>query len=304
MGRRACPASITGDEGIPVATLWQPPMSRSMKTVYRYGLGHRYGRLMQAIAGIHYNCSMPDCLLAPRLASRGRRAPGNYAPTTSASRYLGTHPQLPTLLLAADLPVRRLARGLLQLPQGARQPRPEQPFDDPAAQPVPAATAPRCAWAAWATTATRRKGWTVCYNSLDNYVETLHAAPSLQPHRALRPHSHRPERRLPAAQRQPAADRERVLQPDPPQARGPGRARRHSTRWPVAGIEYIEVRCIDVSPFTPVGLDASADPLPRHLSPVLPACRTARPATTTEQATAGRQPRSGGHATAASPAWC
>ena len=32
------------------------------KTVYRRGLGHRYGRLMQTISGIHYNFSVPDDL--------------------------------------------------------------------------------------------------------------------------------------------------------------------------------------------------------------------------------------------------
>jgi len=29
------------------------------KSVYRMGLGHRYGRRMQTIAGIHYNWSLP-----------------------------------------------------------------------------------------------------------------------------------------------------------------------------------------------------------------------------------------------------
>ena len=31
-----------------------------MKEAYRRGLGHRYGRLMQTIAGIHFNFSLPD----------------------------------------------------------------------------------------------------------------------------------------------------------------------------------------------------------------------------------------------------
>ncbi len=31
-----------------------------MKTIYRRGLGYRYGRHMQAISGIHYNWSLPD----------------------------------------------------------------------------------------------------------------------------------------------------------------------------------------------------------------------------------------------------
>ena len=30
-----------------------------MKTIYRVGLGHRYGRAMQTVAGIHYNFSLP-----------------------------------------------------------------------------------------------------------------------------------------------------------------------------------------------------------------------------------------------------
>jgi glutamate--cysteine ligase len=52
------PCIVSGDEGIPVAQYGSSNVAR-MKTVYRYGLGHRYGRKMQTIAGIHYNFSMP-----------------------------------------------------------------------------------------------------------------------------------------------------------------------------------------------------------------------------------------------------
>ena len=31
-----------------------------MKTIYRRGLGHRYGRVMQVISGVHYNYSFPN----------------------------------------------------------------------------------------------------------------------------------------------------------------------------------------------------------------------------------------------------
>lgn len=47
------------DENIPVG-LYGSANAALMKTVYRLGLGHRYGRLMQTIAGIHYNFSLPD----------------------------------------------------------------------------------------------------------------------------------------------------------------------------------------------------------------------------------------------------
>ncbi len=53
------PCIMTGDDAIPVARYGSANVAR-MKTVYRLGLGHRYGRLMQTIAGIHYNFSMPQ----------------------------------------------------------------------------------------------------------------------------------------------------------------------------------------------------------------------------------------------------
>lgn len=53
------PCVLGGDDAIPVAR-YGSSNSGTMKTVYRIGLGHRYGRSMQTIAGIHYNFSLPD----------------------------------------------------------------------------------------------------------------------------------------------------------------------------------------------------------------------------------------------------
>lgn len=53
------PCALDRDENIPVAQ-YGSSNSGKMKTVYRLGLGHRYGRAMQTIAGIHYNFSLPD----------------------------------------------------------------------------------------------------------------------------------------------------------------------------------------------------------------------------------------------------
>ena len=53
------PCVIDGDAGIPIAEYGSSNRAK-MKTVYRRGLGHRYGRMMQAIAGVHYNYSYPD----------------------------------------------------------------------------------------------------------------------------------------------------------------------------------------------------------------------------------------------------
>jgi glutamate--cysteine ligase len=53
------PCAIKGDESIPIAQFGKSHVGR-MKTVYRHGLGHRYGRVMQAIAGVHFNYSFPE----------------------------------------------------------------------------------------------------------------------------------------------------------------------------------------------------------------------------------------------------
>jgi len=56
------PCGIDGDESIPIAEYGPSNIGR-MKHVYRHGLWHRYGRTMQAIAGIHFNYSVPELLL-------------------------------------------------------------------------------------------------------------------------------------------------------------------------------------------------------------------------------------------------
>jgi len=53
------PCAIKGDESIPIAQYGKSNVGR-MKTVYRHGLGHRYGRVMQAISGVHFNYSFPE----------------------------------------------------------------------------------------------------------------------------------------------------------------------------------------------------------------------------------------------------
>jgi glutamate--cysteine ligase len=50
------PCAIRGDASIPLAQFGVSNVGR-MKTVYRHGLGLRYGRIMQAISGVHFNYS-------------------------------------------------------------------------------------------------------------------------------------------------------------------------------------------------------------------------------------------------------
>ncbi len=55
------PCGINGDKSVPIAHYGSSNIGQ-MKHAYRHGLWHRYGRTMQAIAGIHFNYSVPEAL--------------------------------------------------------------------------------------------------------------------------------------------------------------------------------------------------------------------------------------------------
>ena len=55
------PCQLGTDESIPIGQYGSSNIGK-MKNIYRRGLGNRYGRLMQTIAGIHYNFSVPESL--------------------------------------------------------------------------------------------------------------------------------------------------------------------------------------------------------------------------------------------------
>ena len=53
------PCGLPGDDQIPIGQYGSSNVGMA-KSVYRMGLGYRYGRRMQTISGIHYNWSLPD----------------------------------------------------------------------------------------------------------------------------------------------------------------------------------------------------------------------------------------------------
>ncbi|MYL26143.1 MULTISPECIES: glutamate--cysteine ligase [Halomonadaceae] len=53
------PCRLDGEQSIPIAHYGTSNIGM-LKTVYRRGLAWRYGRIMQSIAGTHYNFSLPD----------------------------------------------------------------------------------------------------------------------------------------------------------------------------------------------------------------------------------------------------
>ncbi|NGP52608.1 glutamate--cysteine ligase [Thioalkalivibrio sp. XN8] len=65
------PCAVGGDESVPVAEYGSSNVGR-MKHIYRLGLGYRYGRVMQTIAGVHFNYSLPEAFWSALGESEGR----------------------------------------------------------------------------------------------------------------------------------------------------------------------------------------------------------------------------------------
>jgi glutamate--cysteine ligase len=64
------PCMLERGAGIPLAQ-YGTSNAATMKTVYRRGLGNRYGRTMQVIAGLHFNFSFADDFLDLYQATQG-----------------------------------------------------------------------------------------------------------------------------------------------------------------------------------------------------------------------------------------
>jgi glutamate--cysteine ligase len=242
------PCLVEGDEGIPVARYGSSNIA-TMKTVYRYGLGHRYGRLMQAIAGIHYNFSMPSEYWPLAQAADGDKGdPQAYI----TERYLGlirNFQRYSWLLIYLFGASPAVCRSFVR-----DNPNHHLQDFDPAGKSLylPYATALRMGDLGYNSNA--QKNLEVCYNSLDSYIDTLHGAIT-QPHReyqAIGTGTGDQRRQLNTSLLQIENEFYSPIWPKRVARSGEiplGALRR-------AGIEYIEVRCIDINPFLPLGLEA------------------------------------------------
>ena len=160
------PCAIEGDASIPIAEYGPSNVGR-MKTVYRRGLGLRYGRVMQAISGVHFNYSLPGALLAG--AGRPVREPRRRA-GLPLRRVLRAAAQLPPPRLDRPVPVRQLAGDLPVVPAaaarwtGCRSSRPGSLY-------APHATSLRMSDLGYRNKS--QAGLDVSVNSLDHYVRDL-----------------------------------------------------------------------------------------------------------------------------------
>ena len=239
------PCILAGEQNIPIAEYGTSNRGR-MKHVYRVGLGHRYGRVMQVIAGVHFNCSFADGFWEAWQAALGQ---GGRLRSFRDDGYMGLIRNLqrfgwlvPYLFGSSPAVCRTFLDG-----RPTRMAEFDESTDD---EPTP----PRCAWATSATRTGARKA------SASRRATTA----SVRISKASSTRSRPPaccgrilalwSTASTGSSMPTPADRERVLQHGAPQAdpRGPGKAHLALKR---RGIRYIELRSPDVNVFEPLGVD-------------------------------------------------
>ena len=244
------PCEIAGDEAIPIARYGSSNSGR-LRRLYRVGLAHRYGRMMQVIAGVHFNYSLAPGfwpLLAESGAAHGEhRTWHGTGRALIDSHYFGLirnlfrHGWLLLYLFGASPAASRRF-----LPAGA-----------PGLEPMGEDT-----WHARYGTSLRMSdiGYTnripggigIRYDDLYGYAASLHRAITTPhpPWEALGVRRGGEYRQLNANLLQMENEYYSSVRPKQPTRRG----ERPTEALQRRGVRYVELRSIDLDPSSPVGI--------------------------------------------------
>ncbi len=225
------PCHLPTDETIPLGRYGSSHSGRS-KSVYRMGLGHRYGRRMQTISGIHYNWSLPGVSSEDYFALIR-----NFRRHAFVLLYLfGASPALSTCFVEG------------------REHRLEPLGDSGRTLYLPHATSLRMGRLGYQSDA--QASINVSYNGLEGYANSLHQALT-QPYPAYEQ----------LGIRNPGGDYNQLgtslLQIEnefygtirPKRTTRSGERPLHALRE--RGVEYVEVRLMDLDPFEPLGINST-----------------------------------------------
>ena len=218
-----------------------------MKHLYRVGLKHRYGSMMQVISGVHFNFSLPDAFwqawceqehleyTQDNVSAAYFALIRNYRRTCWLIPYLfGASPALCASFLQgkdSPLPFKKLGQGTMYLPY---------------------ATSLRMSDLGYTSAA--QSTLNICYNHVDSYVASVREA--IQTPSTLYQH-------IPAGEDQAYCQlNKNILQIEnelyspirPKQITQPGE--KPSEALAKRGVAYIEVRALDCDPFSTVGVNA------------------------------------------------
>lgn len=240
------PSRLSGNDSVPIADYGSSNVG-TMKHVYRKGLDVRYGRIMQAIAGVHYNVSLPDDMWhALRELEKATNIPFNDYRSTryfGMIRHFRRHSWLLLYLFGASPAIDKSF-----LPTGTVPEKLQSLSDD--TYYAPYATTLRMSDLGYQNKV--QSQLKICFNSLSNYVNTLrHAISTPWPdYEKLGVKNGEEWQQLNANILQIENEYYSDIRPK--------RVAKHnetpSQALEARGVEYIEVRCLDLNPFDPLGV--------------------------------------------------
>ncbi len=240
------PCTIEMEDDIKLAYYGKSNVGK-MKRIYRQGLKNRYGSMMQTIAGVHYNFSMPARFWPVWQQIKGDQQPlqdlisGSYLGLIRNFLRLGwLIPYLFGASPAVDASFIKNARRKLPLKSIGR-----------ASHYLPNATSLRMSRLGYNTD--EQDNLAINYNSLLGFVSGLHQATnqSNPVFEKIGVKRHGKFQQLNANTLQQEAELYAPIRPKRVTKSGEKLSNALQTR----GIEYVEVRSLDVNPYTETGID-------------------------------------------------
>lgn len=238
------PCALPAEEVIPIARYGSSNIGQ-LKYVYRKGLALRYGKTMQCIAGIHYNFSLPETLWQRLQQAEGNsRNPRDY----QSARYIAlirNFRRYSWLLMYLFGASPALDAGFLR-----GRPHQLQQLDGDTLY-LPYATSLRMSDLGYQSSA--QAGLTPCYNDLGSYTESLRKAVGTPypPYVEIGTQKNGEWLQLNTNILQIENEYYSNIRPKRVTYSGERPVQALEDR----GVQYIEVRCLDINPFLPLGID-------------------------------------------------
>ncbi|EGB99923.2 glutamate--cysteine ligase [Pseudomonas sp. p99-361] len=238
------PCTLPAEEDIPIAEYGSSNIGK-LKHVYRKGLALRYGRTMQCIAGIHYNFSLPEALWPLLRAAEGSSEPDRDYQSSAYIALIRNFRRYSWLLMY-------LFGASPALDKGFMRGRPHQLEElDAETLYLPYATSLRMSDLGYQSNA--QAGLTPCYNNLASYTDSLRKAVGTPypPYVEVGTHVDGEWVQLNTNILQIENEYYSNIRPKRVTYTGERPIQALTSR----GVQYVEVRCLDINPFLPVGID-------------------------------------------------
>lgn len=239
------PCRIDGEESIPIAEYGTSNVGQ-LKYVYRHGLAVRYGRVMQSIAGVHYNFSLPESFWQHWQTELGDSQSLQDFKTEQYFSLIRNFRRRSWLLMLLFGSSPALDASFVQgRKNGLREAGPDTLHS-------PTATSLRMSDMGYNNQA--QSSLDICFNKLETYTRTLDRAI----HTPWPPYEKtglfRDGQRIQINSNVLQIENEYYSAMRPKRTTQPGEKPLHALQE--RGVEYVEVRCLDLDPFSPVGLNA------------------------------------------------